>query len=79
MTEMDIEVVRFSGKDVRIVEAASSNGNSRLKVVKTDEMLGGLVAESADGKLQVDYSYDAIIEQLKSRVLIDVAKILFGK
>ena len=81
MMEMDIAVVRCSSKDVRFVEAASSggNGNSRLKVVKNDEMLGGLVAESADGKLQVDYSYDAIIEQLKSRVLIDVAKILFGK
>ena len=78
--EVNVSSVQCSGKDARFVEASGSgNSNSRLKVVKNDEMLGGIIAESPDGKLRVDYSYETLLEQVKSKVLGDVAKILFGQ
>ena len=76
MKEMDVAVVRCNSRDVRFV---SSNDNSKLKVFASDDISGGIIAESADGKLRVDYSYDTILEQVKSKVLVNVAKILFGK
>ncbi|MBI2550054.1 hypothetical protein HYV83_02635 [Candidatus Woesearchaeota archaeon] len=76
--EMNVSVVQCSSKDARFVEASGS-GDSRLKVVKNDEMLGGIIAESPDGRLRVDYSYDILLGQVKSKVLGDVAKILFGQ
>ena len=76
MKEMDVAVVRCNSRDVRFV---SSHDNSKLKVFASDDILGGVIAESADGKLSVDYSYDTILEQVKSKVLINVAKVLFGK
>ena len=76
--EVNVAAVQCSGKDAKFVEASGS-GNSRLKVVKNDEMLGGIIAESPDGKLRVDYSYETLLEQVKSKVLGDVAKILFGQ
>ena len=76
MKELDVAVVRCNSRDVRFV---SSNGNSKLKVFASDDISGGIIAESGDGKLRVDYSYDTILEQVKSKVLVNVAKILFGK
>ena len=74
--EMNVSAVQCSSKDARFVEAS---GSGRLKVVKNDEMLGGIIAESPDGKLRVDYSYETLLEQVKEKVLGDVAKILFGQ
>lgn len=73
-----IAVVQCSSRDARFVEASGS-GSSRLKVMKNDEMLGGIVAESPDDRLRVDYSYETVLGQVKAKVLGDVAKILFGQ
>lgn len=71
--EMDVAVVRCCSRDARFVEG------SGLKVAKDDALLGGIIAESPDGKLRVDYSYDTLLGQVKAKVLSDVAKKLFGK
>ncbi len=71
--EMDVAVVHCNGRDARFLEG------SGLKVVKNDSMLGGIIAESPDGKLRVDYSYETLLGQARMRVLGDVARKLFGK
>ncbi len=71
--EMSVAVVQCNGRDMKFLE-----GN-RLKISRNDSMLGGIIAETQDGKLRVDYSYDTLLEQVKSKVLSDVAKKLFGK
>lgn len=75
--ELDVAVVQCSSKDVKFVGNFSNGG--KIKAVKNDEMLGGLIAETSDGKLRVDYSYDALLEQVKAGVLGDVARILFSR
>ncbi len=77
MAEMDVAVVKCNARDSKLVSSHTSG--SRLKAVVAADISGGIIAESADGKLKVDYSYEAVLEQVKSKVLVDVAKILFGK
>ncbi len=71
--EMDVAVVQCSGRDMGFLEG------SGLKIARNDAMLGGVVAESPDGRLRVDYSYDSLLGQVRSKVLSDVARKLFGK
>ena len=77
MKEMDVAVVKCSAKDSRLV--SNYSGEGKIKIVAAGDISGGIIAESADGRLKVDYSYDALFEQVKSKVLIDVAKTLFEK
>lgn len=72
--ELDVAVVYCSKKDVRLVE-----GSGKLKVFSDEKISGGIIAESQDGKLRVDYSYDTLLGQVRSKVLGDVASKLFGK
>ncbi len=74
--EMNVAVVHCNSKDVEFLEGGSSD---KLKVIKNDSISGGIVAESPDRKLKVDYSYETVLEQTKSKVLSDVARLLFGK
>lgn len=71
--EMDVAVVQCNGKDAKFLEGIG------LKIAKNDAMLGGIIAESQDGKVRADYSYDTLLGQVKAKVLSDVAKKLFGK
>lgn len=71
--EMEVAVVQCNGRDSRFLEG----GN--LKVVKNDSVLGGIIAESPDGKMRADYSYETLLGQARVKVLGDVARKLFGK
>ncbi|MBI2175850.1 hypothetical protein HYU40_00685 [Candidatus Woesearchaeota archaeon] len=71
--EMDVAVVQCNSRDARFVESG------KLKIAKNDALIGGIIAESPDGKLRVDYSYETLLGQVKAKVLSDVAKKLFGK
>lgn len=78
--EMNVASVQCNSRDARFLEGSPGNGSGgRLKVIKNDSISGGIVAESPDRKLKIDYSYEAVLEQAKSKVLSDVAKLLFGK
>jgi V/A-type H+-transporting ATPase subunit E len=74
--EIDLAVVLCSSSDAEFFERFSYG---RLKIVKDDTMLGGIIAESPDRKLRVDYSYEALLERVRGKVLSDVARLLFGK
>jgi len=73
LKELDAPVIRCSPKDAKFVQGR------RLKVIEDSSITGGIIAESLDGRLRVDYSYSALIEQVKARVLSNVARTLFGK
>ena len=79
--EMNVAVVQCNSRDARFLEGSTGNGGSggKLKVIKNDSISGGIVAESPDRKLKVDYSYGTVLEQTKSKVLSDVARLLFRK
>ena len=44
---------------------------------KAAPISGGLIAENKEGIIRVDFSYEALMESLKERLLADVAKLLF--
>ena len=46
--------------------------------VKENEMLGGLIAETSDRTVRVDYSYETMLAQLQENKLAELNKILFG-
>ncbi|MBI2141379.1 hypothetical protein HYU16_03050 [Candidatus Woesearchaeota archaeon] len=79
--EMSVAVVQCNSKDARFLEGGTGNSNNtgELKVIKNDSISGGIVAESPDRRLKVDYSYESVLGQTKSKVLSDVARLLFGK
>ncbi|MBI2145232.1 hypothetical protein HYU18_02810 [Candidatus Woesearchaeota archaeon] len=72
--EMPVSSLRCSTRDARIVESKAG----KLRIIREEGMLGGIIAESSDGRLRVDYSYESLLEQVKVRVLGDVARELFG-
>ncbi len=72
--ELDAAVIRCSHKDAKFVQ-----GRGKVKIVEDDSIGGGIIAESSDGRLRVDYSYDTLLEQARAKVLSDVARTLFGK
>ena len=74
--EMNVAVVRCNARDIKLADSASGG---KLKILREDSITGGIIAESSDGRLRVDYSYDAMLEQARSKVLGDVANALFGK
>ena len=71
--EMDVAIVQCNSRDTRLLDG------SGLKIVKNDAMLGGIIAESPDGKLRVDYNYETLLGQARMKVLSDVARKLFIK
>ncbi|MEM4756288.1 MAG: hypothetical protein QW594_04100 [Candidatus Woesearchaeota archaeon] len=46
--------------------------------VKSKPLLGGLIAESVDGTVLLDYSYDQMVEQLQEKMLAQVSQLLFS-
>ena len=69
-SEIDVSVVQCNKKDCKFV--------SNFKVIEAD-ILGGIIAESADGTLRVDYSYETLLAQLKDSLLPELNETLFSK
>ncbi|PIN79916.1 hypothetical protein COV16_01730 [Candidatus Woesearchaeota archaeon CG10_big_fil_rev_8_21_14_0_10_34_8] len=58
-------------QDVAIVKSFCKN-------VHVTNMIGGLIMESKDGTIRIDYSFDSLLGMLKERKLQEVAEILFS-
>lgn len=67
-SELEMEVIYCNKKDARYVTGYKA---------KEADITGGIIAESADGSLRVDYSYEALLEQLKESLLPELDKLLF--
>ncbi len=68
--EIDIKKVYVNEKDGA---AAKSKGIA----VEKKAMLGGLIAETEDGKISVDFSFETLLEQLKHEHLREIGEVLF--
>ena len=69
-----IGAVYVSRSDLKL---AASLFKARNVSVKERNILGGLVAESADGKILMDYSFDSIVDSMKESKIKEVSRILF--
>lgn len=70
--EIEVKYVHASPKDKGIV--------SRMPgiVYKETDITGGIVAETQDLSLCVDFSYDAMLDEVRKKHLQEIAKRLFG-
>ena len=66
--EINPETVYCNKKDVTSLE-----GSHEINII------GGIIAETSDGTVRVDYSYESLLEQLQDSLMADVNKILFEK
>lgn len=69
-----IGAVYVSHADMKL---AASIFKPKKVSVHERNILGGLVAESKDGKILVDYSFDSIVDSMKESMIKDVSRILF--
>lgn len=67
-SELKVAAVYCNRKDAKYVGGYKA---------KEADIAGGLIAETADGSLRADYSYEALIEQLKDSLLPELDKLLF--
>lgn len=69
-SELKVAVVYCNRKDAKYASGYK---------VKEAEIAGGLIAETADGSLRADYSYEALLEQLKDSLMPELDKLLFAE
>lgn len=70
-SEIDVARVIANKKDRKA--ASSMNGIS----YNEGDITGGIIAETSDGKIRVDYQYDEILGDIKDKSLQQLGKILF--
>ena len=68
--EIEVGKVYCSKKDSKFVKGSE---------FQIQEMFGGLIAESTDGKIRVDYSFDTIFESIREDELKNIADMLFSE
>lgn len=66
--EINVKFVYCNKKDSKLVEDFE---------VEESDILGGIIAESDDRAVRVDYSYETILESIKEQNLQDLGNILF--
>jgi V/A-type H+-transporting ATPase subunit E len=69
--EINVKYVYASPKDKKFV--------SRIRGVeyKPKEILGGIIAETADRKISIDYSFEEMLREIKEKHLQEIGKLLF--
>ncbi|MBU4246237.1 MAG: V-type ATP synthase subunit E family protein [Nanoarchaeota archaeon] len=70
----DIGKVYVARKDVRLANDVVRP--AKISVL-TENIIGGIIAESRDGKFRVDYSFDRFIELIKETRTKELSNILF--
>jgi V/A-type H+-transporting ATPase subunit E len=70
--EITVKQVILAKKDLRTVSKAG------IKKI-TGDITGGLIAETADGKILVDLSVESMLEQIRAEKLQEVSEVLFGE
>ncbi|MBI4153198.1 hypothetical protein HY497_01625 [Candidatus Woesearchaeota archaeon] len=68
--EIDVKTVYVNAKDMPAVKGKS------VTVVQKD-MLGGLIAETDDGKISIDFSFETLLEQIQHEHLREISGVLF--
>jgi V/A-type H+-transporting ATPase subunit E len=78
--ELGAGVYYCNERDVAAVEDALSSLKtlSGFSLAGTKDISGGIIAESADGALQLDFSYSTYVSEVWESGLKDASDILFG-
>jgi len=72
--------IYVSKRDLEVVERLRSNlevGKFIAEVIPRDDIDGGVVVETLDGKVKIVNTYDARLKQVRSKLLPHIAKLLF--
>lgn len=75
-------VIYINPKDRKVIEKIISEEGLRNRVEKifeTNNISGGVIVESIDGKFKIDNSYDTRLDMVVSRILPRISKELFGE
>ena len=75
-------IVYANPVDVKIVEKIIKKeglGNRVEEVIADENISGGVVAVSVDGKFKIDNSYDSRLEMVLSRLMPNLSRELFGE
>jgi len=68
-------------KDIKVVhESIKEDSELKEKIFEVKELdcLGGIIAESTDGMVSIDNTFDMRLEMLMPKILPDIGKKLFG-
>ncbi len=80
--ETDKQVrIYVAPKDIKVVhEIIKEDSELKEKIfeVKEFDCLGGIIAESTDGMVSIDNTFDMRLEMLMPKILPDIGKKLFG-
>ena len=69
-SELKVAVVYCNKKDAKFVTGYK---------VKEADIIGGIIAESENGEIRVDYSYETLLAQIKDSLLPELNKLLFAE
>ena len=80
--ETDKQVrIYVAPKDIKVVhEIIKEDSELKEKIFEVKELdcLGGIIAESTDGMVSIDNTFDMRLEMLMPKILPDIGKKLFG-
>ncbi len=80
--ETDKQVIIYvAPKDIKVVhEIIKEDSELKEKIFEVKELdcLGGIIAESTDGMVSIDNTFDMRLEMLMPKILPDIGKKLFG-
>ena len=65
-TEIDVATVYVNKDDV-----------PSIKNAKSEEIMGGVIAENKDGSVRVDYSFDSLLQEFRQEMLSTLSEKLF--
>lgn len=68
--EIDVKKVYVNAKDMPTLKGRS------ITIVEKS-MLGGLIAETGDGEISIDFSFEMLLEQLQQEHLREISEVLF--
>ncbi len=75
VAEKDLEITQELVKGL----ANASNANVKIREIKIANILGGVIAESIDGTIRIDNSYEARLELVRTRLIPEIQRELFGE
>ena len=70
-----------ASKDLDIVQQTIDSQNelkNRITEIKEKDMLGGIIAETSDGMISIDNSYERRLDMLMPKILPEIGNTLFG-
>lgn len=74
-------LIYVAPKDIKVVhEIIKEDSELKEKIFEVKELdcLGGIIAESTDGMVSIDNTFDMRLEMLMPKILPDIGKKLFG-